>query len=233
MATFNFETVDRMEAQNNNNINWFKLENNGDKALVRYMYNTINDVTGHIVHQIEAKNKTGDKYFYPVNCLRNIGDDPSVCPFCNAGMRTKAQIYVPLYVLSENNEVDRVQIWNRGSKFLKELQNLCEKNNPLIQRVFEITRNGAKGDPKTTYVNYPTEREDYPEKITLKDLPPIPDIAKDWIKNKTYDEMCYYLENGEFPDTSTDFDVNELEALPPTVVKKRNAVKAKSNEDEF
>jgi hypothetical protein len=58
---------------------YFSLKDDGDTARVRFLYDSIEDVEGYCVHEVEI----GDKKKY-VNCLREYGDPVDKCPFCEA-----------------------------------------------------------------------------------------------------------------------------------------------------
>ena len=79
MARFSYE-----EAENyggNGGHGFFALQNDGDVARVRFMYNKLEDIEGYAVHQIELNGKK--RY---VNCLREYGHPVDDCPLCKKGM---------------------------------------------------------------------------------------------------------------------------------------------------
>lgn len=169
---------------------FFGLKNDGDVARVRFLYNGIDDVEGYAVHEVEVDGKK--RY---VNCLREYNQPIDECPFCKDHKFQTVKLYIPIYNVDE----DKVQVWERGKKFFAKLSSLCarysDEKTPLVSQLFEIERNGKQGDTNTTYEVYPVGQ---PDSTTLEDLPELPKVLGGLILDKTYEEMEYYLENGEF-----------------------------------
>ena len=184
---------------------YFTLADDGDMAVVRLMYNGIDDVSGYAVHEVMI----GDKKRY-VNCLRSYNEPKSNCPLCNANNFQRAKLYVPLYVVSikhggrgDYEEVGEVRLWERGKTFFQKLAALCARysNNqvPLVAHTFEIERHGKKGDTSTQYDIFETGSDD----TKLEDLPEIPEILGSIVLDKSFEEQEHYLNTGEFPDTTS------------------------------
>jgi len=166
---------------------FFGLKNDGDVARVRFMYNGIEDVEGYAVHEIELDGKK--RY---VNCLREYNQPIDDCPFCRDHKFQTVKLYVPIYNLDE----EKVQVWERGKKFFAKLSSLCSRYDNLVSHIFEIERHGKPGDTSTSYEIYEVEQDD----TTLEDLPELPVILGGLVLDKNYEEMEYYLENGEFEE---------------------------------
>ena len=170
---------------------YFSLKNDKDVARVRFMYDTIDDVVGYAVHQVEVDGKK--RY---VNCLREYNEPISKCPFCEAKMYQTAKMFIPLYNVDE----DKMQVWERGKKFFAKISSLCARyasKDSLVSHVFEIERNGKKGDTSTTYEIYEVDRDN----TTLDDLGEVQDPIGTVILDKTAEDMSAYLETGQFPPT--------------------------------
>ena len=186
MGRFNYQDSDNY---GNSSSNFFSLKDDGDIARVRFMYNDLNDVTGYAVHEIEVD---GNKRY--VNCLRNYNEPKSKCPCCANDYMQKAKIYVPLY----NVDTKEVQLWERGKKFLGKLQSICTRyarqDSPLVNHIFEIERNGKKGDQQTTYEVYEVGSDG----TTLQDLPEVIEPLGNVILDKSYDELDSYVRTGSF-----------------------------------
>lgn len=185
MPRFNVKEVDNYGSQGGGGF--FSLKNDKDVATVRFMYNTIDDVEGFAVHEIEVDGKK--RY---VNCLREYNQPIDDCPLCAANSRVIAKIFVKLYDV----ESGEVKIWDRGKTFFSKLSSLCARYNPLVSTPFEIERNGKKGDTNTTYETYALNTDD----ITLEDLPEAPPILGTLVLDKTYEELEFYLDNGYFEE---------------------------------
>ena len=143
MARFNAHEVDNYGGQGGGGF--FSLKNDKDVATVRFMYNTIDDVEGFAVHEIEVD---GRKRY--VNCLREYNQPVDDCPLCAAKQRVLAKVFVPVY----DEETQEIKIWDRGKTFFSKISSLCARYNPLVSTPFEIERNGKKGDTNTTYETY-------------------------------------------------------------------------------
>lgn len=197
MARFNYEDADKYGGQGG--AGYFSLKNDHDVARVRFLYNNINDVEGFAVHQVEVDGKK--RY---VNCLRDYNQPVDDCPFCKARKPQLAKLFIPLW----NEDEQKVQIWERGKKFFSKISSICSRyasNNDLVQQVFEIERNGAKGDQQTTYEIYPVGQPDNSriEDFTSDGV----ELLGNLILDKTPEEMDEYLSRGSFGSTSNDAPV--------------------------
>ena len=191
MGRFTYEERDNYGGSGS--ANYFSLVNDKDTARVRIMYNGMADAGGYAVHQVDI----GDKKRY-VNCLRSYRDSVEKCPFCAAQIAQKAKLFIPIYNINSKS----VQFWERGKKFYQKLSSLCSRYPRLVSEVFEIERNGVRGDMSTTYEIYPIDGDN----TTLEDLPDIPDVLGTIVLDKSADEMNYYLDNGEFPSVASGDD---------------------------
>lgn len=184
MARFKADQVDNYGGQGG--TGYFGLRNDKDVATVRFMYNSIDDVEGYAVHEVEVD---GRKRW--VNCLRDYNQPKDVCPFCMKNRFQSAKLFVPLYNIDEG----KCQIWERGKKFVGKISSICARYPDVVSHIFEIERNGASGDMATTYEIYEVGKDD----TTLEDLPEPTPILGSAVLDKSAEEMEYYLENGEFP----------------------------------
>lgn len=184
MARFRHDEVDHYGGQGG--AGYFSLKNDKDVATVRFMYNSIDDVEGFAVHQVEIDGKK--RY---VNCLREYDQPVDNCPFCKASQFQTAKLFVPLYNVDE----DRVQIWERGKKFFSKISSICARYDNLVSHKFEIERNGKPGSTQTTYEIYEVGKDD----TTMEDLPELPDMLGTVVLDKSADDMEFYLQEGIFP----------------------------------
>ena len=184
MARFNTETADKYGGQGG--AGYFSLKNDKDVARVRFMYNGIDDVEGYAVHQVEID---GRKRY--VNCLREYNEPKDKCPFCRESMFTTAKLFVPLYNVDE----DKVQVWERGKKFVAKISSICARYPNVVSHVFEIERNGKKGEQTTTYEIYEVDKDN----TTLEDLPEASNPLGTIVLDKSADDMEFFLDNGYFP----------------------------------
>lgn len=184
MARFRADEAEHYGGQGG--AGYFSLKNDKDTAQVRFMYNSVDDITGYAVHEVEIDGKK--RY---VNCPREYNQPLDACPFCAKKKFTTVKLFIPIY----NIDQDRVQIWERGKKFIGRISSLCARYPNTVSQIFEIERNGQKGDTQTSYEFYPIEKDD----TTLDDLPEVPDPIGTLVLDKSTDDMEFYLENGYFP----------------------------------
>jgi hypothetical protein len=192
MARFNTETADKYGGHGG--AGYFSLKNDKDVAQVRFMYDSIDDVEGYAVHEVTID----DKKRY-VNCLREYNELKDKCPFCAANKFTTAKLFIPIY----NIDLDRVQVWERGKKFISKISSICARYPNVVSHKFEIERNGQKGDTSTTYEIYEIGKDD----TTLQDLPEPNPILGTLVLDKSADDMEFYLDNGYFPPDDEDMPV--------------------------
>ena len=185
MASFNVNQAESYGGQGGGGF--FSIKNDKEVAHVRFLYNGIDDVEGHSVHEIELDGKK--RY---VNCLREYGDPVDACPFCKAGRFVQVKYFVPLY----NMDTDTLQTWERGKKFGSKLTSMCSRYPNTVSHTFEIERNGKAGDTQTTYEIY--ETGETPE-VTMDEFD-VPNPLGTIILDKTADEMQNFLDTGDFGD---------------------------------
>ena len=216
MARFSYTEVDNYGG--NGGHGFFSLSNDGDVAKVRFMYNKLEDIEGVAVHEIQVN----DKKRY-VNCLREYGHPVDDCPLCKKGMFVNAKLFIPVYDI----ESGQVKIWERGKKFFGKIAGLCTRyasKDDLVSHIFEVERHGKKGDTQTTYEIYPVSDDD----TTLEDLPEIPEIVGGLVLDKDKDELQYFADYGEFPD-SDNAPKRKTEEMPI----RRRTPSTVDNEDTF
>jgi len=192
MGRFHYDEAEKYGGQGG--AGYFSLKNDGDVAKVRFMYNSIDDVEGYAVHQVEIEGKK--RY---VNCLRAYNEPLDKCPFCEKKQFQNAKLFIPLYNVNE----DKVQIWERGKKFFAKISSICARYSNLVSHEFEIERNGKAGSTQTTYEIYEVGHDE----TTLEDLPELPTIIGGLVLDKSADDMAFYLDNGYFPPDGDDMPV--------------------------
>lgn len=179
---------------------FFSLKNDKDTAVVRFLYNTIEDVIGHAVHELEIDGKK--RY---VNCIRTYNQPIDDCPLCAAGYKVFAKLFIMVY----DEDSQEIKIWDRGKTFFSKMSSLCSRYNPLVSTKFEIERNGERGDTKTTYETFALETDE----TTLADLPEVPELLGSLILDKTFEELEFFLDYGYFE--SDDEQIKEVPTRNP------------------
>lgn len=187
MARFKMQESENYGAAKNN---YFSLKDDKDTAVIRFLYNDINDAEGVAVHEVEVNGKRID-----VECLRAYNEPVHKCPLCEAGYKVNAKLFIPVYDVNSKES----KIWTRGRTFFQKLSSLCSRYNPLVSTLFEVERCGRAGDTKTTYELYPMQSDrsvvgDFPE-INAEGLA---------FQSKTFEELQTYLATGTFGDEVKD-----------------------------
>lgn len=207
MARFRHDEVDHYGGQGG--AGYFALKEDKEVATVRFMYNSVDDIEGYSVHQVELE---GGRKVY-VNCLREYNDPIDACPFCKAHYFQQAKLFIPLY----NEDTGRVQIWERGKKFFGKLTSICSRYSNLVSHTFEIERNGKPRSTDTTYEIYETGKDN----TTLEDLPELPKVLGSIVLDKNAEEMQYFLDHNEFPD-ATEEPIRRREVKEEPVEERRS-----------
>lgn len=142
---------------------YFSLKNDKDFAVVRLMYNTLDEMSQDIfaVHNVDK-----DKF----ECSRkNFSDPISVCPLCQSGDKPKAVVFLKMY----NTETKEPVVWEKTFSWVKntlnpQLNEFLSENlgKNICEFPIKIVRNGATGDMKTTYNIFPK----MPDGTTLESL---------------------------------------------------------------
>ncbi len=189
MGRVRYDEVDKYGGQGG--AGFFSLKDDGDTARVRFMYDGVDSIEAFAVHQIEGED--GRKRY--VNCLRDYRDPIDKCPFCREKKQTQVKLFIPVYNVDE----DKVQIWERGKKFVQKMVSICSRysnsDTPLCSHTFDIERSGKKGDTSTTYEIYPADKDN----TTLEDLPEVPNPLGGLVLDKSAEDMDAFLETGYFP----------------------------------
>lgn len=193
MGRINPNDYDKYDSQNNSNSEWLKLQNHGDVARVQFLYDSYNDLETFACHKVKVGvSESGRDIERLVDCKRSYDDPIDMCPFCAAGIQVKPVTMVSMY----DHKDKKVKIWERGTTFRKQLESFFNRYPKLSDMVFEIERNGQRGDKKTTYQLFP-----------MPDVEPIdvsnverPEFLGTVIMDKTPEEMQTYIDTGSFPE---------------------------------
>lgn len=188
MARFNASQVDNYKSSSSGSF--FSLANDGDYETVRLMYNDMNDVELFSVHEVEVNGQT-----YWVNCLREYDEPVHKCPLCASGNRLQVKMWVPLYIVN----TQEVKVWERGRTFVAQIESAARRFKPLVSTIFDIERKGKKGDQTTTYSLINVDKDE----TTLDQLPELPQVVGNIVKELTFEELEKFLQTGQLPNTNT------------------------------
>lgn len=207
MSRVKIDDFEKYEVSTNTNrTNFFNLENDGDSAVVRFMYEGLDEIEGVAVHTVSVDGRDRK-----IACLREYGDPIGNCPFCEAKLNVSPRLFLELkqYERTADGRALRgnasTAIWERGRSFIKKLTALAINYQPLCDYFFIITRCGKKGDAQTTYEIL--EYRGDTSKVTDMSLPEEPyDAVGSLVWDKNYSEMKEYLVNGTFPQYNSGSD---------------------------
>lgn len=186
-------------------VGYFKLADDGDKALVRFDYSNPEEFEVYDVHRF----KNRDGYYRNVLCLKESVRDPdSKCPFCAAGFdkyppRTKFYVKLIQYVRADDGSIKvEPKVWERPAGFVKEMKSLIDDYGDLRDVVFTISRNGERGSRDTTYsVNMALPAKYNEQSGYVKDFSGFDgfSLVGHSFMSRDYDEMHAFVETGDFP----------------------------------
>lgn len=121
------------------NNEFFTLADDGDTAIVRFLYSSFEELDWFVVHETEI----GGKKRW-VECT----EEPD-CPLCAQSGRPQLKLFLQLV---QKGKEDTVMTWERGQRFIPQIQELFQNHGDLTQQIFEIERKGKKGDANTKYI---------------------------------------------------------------------------------
>lgn len=182
------------------NVGYFKLSNDKDEAIVRFVYDDVSQFNLVHVHSINI-----DGMYRRISCIRSPFDPIEKCPLCNSGERLFSKFYVKLieYTKDENGNIVIVpKVWERPESFASVLATYLQEYGDLKDCVFKIIREGAKNDLKTTYQVMLQNPMKYREEDGFKkDFSAFNnfDLAHHSYKNKTKEELEEYVKTGVMP----------------------------------
>ena len=90
MAVFKFDEVDQVVRENDNKINFLKLQDDGWYAELRFMYGPGEMFECQTVHNV-SEDPRKPRY---VSCLRGLNEPLDSCPLCAKGSKINAQFFL-------------------------------------------------------------------------------------------------------------------------------------------
>jgi len=192
-------------AQNNDfKVQFFNLKD-GEKAIVRILVDSINDIAPFTFHDVVAPEGGHKK----VSCARSLREDVSKCPMCAAGMAVDQIAYVHLLQYFQNPDGTwraEAKTWgkkpsNSDKSVIGMIRKALDEYGPLSDYISTITRTGT--ELNTTYslnINVPEKvygpASNYPFDKQLFD-----GYTEDGtvVRNWSADDMNRYIRTGEVP----------------------------------
>lgn len=181
------EAFEKYKTTGNNEF--FTLADDGDSAIVRFLYSSLEELDWFVVHEVEI----GGKKRW-VQCTEEAD-----CPLCERLGRPQLKLFIQLI---QKGREDTVMTWERGQKFVPQMIELFENYPNLNEHIFEIERKGKKGDANTKYIIHhlahsPLQEDDMPERQQF--------LGPDgFILQKSHEEMRQILSgNYQYPKVET------------------------------
>ena len=173
---------------------YLTLKNHGDTARGRILCNNAADIECYVVHRVKVGQ---DGWEREVNCLFDKGGTVDDCPFCKAGIKRAAKIYIPFY----DEDTNEIKIFERPNSYYSKISGYCSRYSPIVNYAVDIVRNGEANYTKTDYDIFPDKADGTIIEDILEDcgVDELPQILGTYVLDKTADEMQEYLDNGDFP----------------------------------
>lgn len=205
MAQMNYEEYLKATSSNTstnytNSVlpSYFSLKDDGDNAIVRFNVASLDDIKVYSEHAIRVNGK-----IRKVECVRNYNDSIDACPLCASGNKVSFRTHIQLIAYENENGkiVSKPYVWEQSPKFRDVLKSYIQDYGDLRNLIFKVTRNGKKGDTRTTYSLIPANPQIYNDKDYVADFSAFDkfDLSKYMLLNKSKEDLAYYVEYGDFP----------------------------------
>ena len=219
MAKVSFETAAKFEesrprGSGANAFEFFTLRNDGDSAVVRFMYHDVSEFEIYTCHNVTVDGKQRK-----VSCIRDPHDAVEACPLCASGNSISNRFFIKMveYRMDDAGNVSPVPVvWERSMTYATRLKSMLDEYGPLEDCLFKVKRNGAAGSQDTTYeIMYCSPRV-YADEA----YPRVPDafnnvnILGTLIMNKNYQELTTFVSTGSFPVATKAPDVAPPQYTP-------------------
>lgn len=206
MAVINYSDVTvETNTQNQNQVGFFNLQNDGEEAVVRFMIDSVNDFEILTVHDVRV-----DGRFRQISCVRDPREPLDKCPLCARGERVKQVVFIKMiqYVNTPNGIEVKPVVWQRNaSSYAPRLKGYIDNYGPLSNILCKIVRHGAKGDMRTTYDIIPNLS---PMQFPQEQYPIITDAFDGYkalgriVLDKPANEIAEFVNTGKFPEVNNE-----------------------------
>lgn len=214
MAKVNFNNLDEAEQNTTagaagSDIGFFTLKNDNDEAVVRFMFDSVDDFEILTVHDIQL----GQRY-RKVNCIRDPREPLEMCPLCASGAKISNRFFIKMIQYNSVPDqatggikiVPQAVVWERSTQYAKTLKSYLDNYGPLSDIICKVIRHGKAGDMQTTYEIVPNlSKSVFRDDVYVKDpsLFGTFDAFGTIVMDRNADEMRHFLATGEFPTRQT------------------------------
>lgn len=217
MPKYSYDTYADLKKESTNKkerkVGYFKLKP-GEKALVRFAYETPQDFEIVTVHEAKVQDKVRT-----ILCLRNAKDDISVCPLCANGTPLKARFYAKLlrYTTDENGNVTvSPETANWSKKYADTLRVRFQEYGNLCDCLFVVTRIGTGVD--TSYdIQYANPVKYSEANGYVKDFSAFEDfdLSPHCYTERNKEDIEEFLQTGDFPMRKKEGATGVGTVMPP------------------
>ena len=150
MAEFGFADWNKM-VKKGGGASYFSLKD-GESAMVRFVYNTMNDIKGYIVHEFPGAVGVAGA---TISCAEPDPNNPAgVCKWCSMGNPRVQRVIIPVFNM-EKNQIEywkRTAVWVQDKLFplFEEVQN---QGRPIASQQYKIKRTGSKLNTNYSLIN--------------------------------------------------------------------------------
>lgn len=188
--------------QPKSNVGYFSLKDDGDEALVRFDYDSVDELLIAHVHD----EPVGEAKHRKILCLRaDARDDMDKCPLCARGDKYFNKVFLKLieYVKDDAGRiVPQARVWERPAWFADTIAQYINDYGGIKDVVFKIKRVGVRGAKDTSYIVNPMPSTKYNEDAGFaKDFHEFDNfkLYPHFFLSKTKEEIEEYIQTGEFP----------------------------------
>lgn len=180
-------------------VGFFGLKNNGESAVVRFDLGGPEDIKIFPVHSLLTKDGKRRNVF----CLRSPQEPLDKCPLCESGetVSWRALIKVIRYTVTDTGVEAEPTFWSAPLSVGKTLKAFAADYENLRDYVFKVTREGGKGDTRTSYTIVPANPNIYKSEVYVADFSLFDNFNMNFfVMERTPDDMHVFLREGEFPN---------------------------------
>ena len=202
MGYVDFETLSKQNTSepNNNGVGFFSLKNDGDEAIVRFMYDDTKSFEVLDTHSIQVNGK-----FRRISCIRTPNQPLTSCPFCEKGEKVDYRFFIHLLQYNKNPDGSvsvEPKVWERSISYANKLKEYLNNYGPLSDVICKIVRHGKAGDMKTDYEIIPNlSKQVYRDEVFVKKTGCFDNYKAlgRVVLDKNVGEIKEYFATGNFP----------------------------------
>ena len=202
MGYVDFETLSKQNTSeaNNNGVGFFSLKNDGDEAIVRFMYDDTKSFEVLATHSIQVNGK-----FRRISCISTPNQPLTSCPFCEKGEKVDYRFFIHLLQYTKNPDGSvsvEPKVWERSISYANKLKEYLNNYGPLSDVICKIVRHGKAGDMKTDYEIIPNlSKQVYRDEVFVKKTGCFDNYKAlgRVVLDKNVGEIKEYFATGNFP----------------------------------